>query len=116
MDIDSDDKNSAFVVNGDTDQQIFRIIFNGTGHKLNGIDLLKDLDSATNINTWYHIELKNIDWTNKTLDFHADNNIETPVSLIGEGFTANSANGIGSLYLVSNELNAKFWLDEIVMY
>ena len=52
--VDSNDKNSVIVVNGDTDQQIFRILFNGTTGRVNGNDLGENLDSATNINTWYN--------------------------------------------------------------
>ena len=112
MRVDSSDKVSLFLAYEDTDQQIFRVIFTDTGHVWGNAT---ELDAATNIDTWYFFELKNIDWTNQTLDIHASNGTDTIAPLIGVPFS-NPASGLKKLILTSADSGATAWYDEIIMY
>jgi hypothetical protein len=112
MRVDSNDKVSVFLAYEDTDQQIFRVIFTDTGHLWGNAT---NLDAVTNIDTWYHVELKNIDWTNQTLDIHASNGSDAITPLIDEPFS-NPASGLKRLILTSADNGATAWFDEIVMY
>jgi hypothetical protein len=112
MRVDSNDKVSLFMAYEDTDQQIFRVIFTDTGHVWGNAT---ELDAAINIDTWYFVELKNIDWTNQTLDFYASNGTDPITPLIAVPFS-NPASGLKKLILSSADNGATAWYDEIIMY
>ncbi len=65
---------------------------------------------AYTANTWYHVEFRNIDWTNRTFDFYVDNTLVSS----GIPFKNPNAAAITQLHLY-NYSSAQSWYDEIII-
>jgi len=62
-------------------------------------------DYAATANTWYFIELKNIDWTNKTFDIYIDGALQTT----GFPFRDNTQNSIDEIHLYNFSNGTGYW-------
>jgi chitodextrinase len=61
--------------------------------------------------TWYKIEFRNIDWTNKEYDFYVNDSLR----MTNASFTNTSASGMSEFRFMNFEIGAEFRLDEIVI-
>ncbi|MGM0480075.1 MAG: T9SS type A sorting domain-containing protein [Bacteroidota bacterium] len=64
-----------------------------------------DYDYAASPDTWYFIELKNIDWTNKTFDIYIDGALQTT----GFPFRDNNQNSINEIHLYNWGSGTGYW-------
>ncbi len=64
-----------------------------------------DYDYPASPDTWYFIELKNIDWTNKTFDIYIDGALQTT----GFPFRDNNQNSINEIHLYNWGTGTGYW-------
>jgi chitodextrinase len=61
--------------------------------------------------TWYKIEFRNIDWTNKEYDFYVNDSLR----MTNASFTSTSATGMSELRMQNWDSGSEFGFDEIVI-
>jgi hypothetical protein len=88
--------------------QIVRVYFS-----YNGYIILYDYTAGTSVKTytsgtWYHFELRNINWTNRTFDFYIDG---TPIKLATSFY--GTGNSIARIELGDYYLNDAAYFDQI---
>jgi len=93
-----------------TKSDVFFFYAQSTG-KLTMIGSTKKDTLPYNANQWYHIEIKNINWTNKQFDYYVDGNlIEANM-----GFRGNAMNECYALHVYNHASGTTAYWDNIVL-
>lgn len=102
--------NTYFVIGGDplNDGIIFFYFSEGEIQVFDGSTTYSA--GAYTVNTWYHVEFRNIDWTNRTFDFYVGNTLVSADIPFRDAI----ATEITQLHLY-NFSPAQSWYDEIVI-
>ncbi|MEZ4961033.1 MAG: MopE-related protein [Saprospiraceae bacterium] len=105
--------NHAYVVIGDENSPTnFGILFSffSSANTLRFINS-SFLEIPVSLNTWYHIEIKNIDWTAKNFDIYVNGDLKAT----DFAFRSTASDHVSNIYLYNYNANATALYDDIVI-